>query len=645
MAMQIVSDVQEEHCFFPSEVNHRLGNSPWKLIKSIHSENSQICRTVNPDESNLCDFLLTKTSGGLSVRIYKNDVQDEAKTPSNWGYSQRIKWFRCSCNECPVKYQIRRITQTLAIYQAGQHAHPPRALAGLSVDAKAALNPFANQKDGAGRFLRSIREHDFPSDIRTILLNGIDESDKDAMKTFKRSCQNYLFRKNQSKKKHKVANPAIGENQSDFLKWLGSRLKNPCDLRNPDSVHPNDRQKVIVLSEHGAIRNDADMKSDQIIVTSYEMLASISKIGQYFQNHQEGILMEIDYTQGLIQDFVVGCVGVSDANRVFHPIIFEINLKEDGDGAKSALSICSAIFKRLIPSRKLKLCRVLKDGGSALSSATKSLGYRELSCLSHLIRNGWGVKKGHGSGYMGSLPTYLKSKNCEKNEIKWLTLALICLRHLPSETEYTHAVLLLRSHCIQHKFTFCRTNAIKSHVFQYYFPLLPRLNFHPGEPRSTNGLEKTLGVTKVGSREIFESLHYPTITHAFFNYVATFESKPFAILPKEYKTEWDRLIFLSCPSNNLPLRYRVATVYDFKTGRVTDYTQVLMKESTVIYCPTENYLKVCVESATTNFVREPGNSFSASMDFDLFEKCCNCNPIAMAHLLSVTWKGLYGESI
>lgn len=221
---------------------------------------------------------------------------------------------------------------------------------------------------------------------------------------------------------------------------------------------------------------------------------------------------------------------------MFHPLLFEINLTENWDGAKSALSMCNSIFKKLLPGNIPEIGRVLKDGGSALSFATKSLGYRELSCLSHLIRRGWGVKKGHGSGYMGSLPTYLKNKCVDKDEIKWLTLALICIRHLPSETEYLHCIHLLRAHCLEMKFQFCSmAKGVQDHVFKYYFPFYPRLNFNPMEPRSTDGLEKTLGVNKHGCKEIHHHQNYPSITHSFFNYVSTYSSKSFSTHPREYK--------------------------------------------------------------------------------------------------------------
>ena len=134
----------------------------------------------------------------------------------------------------------------------------------------------------------------------------------------------------------------------------------------------------------------------------------------------------------------------------------------------------------------------------------------------------------------------------------------------------------------------CKTDTVKSHVYEYYFPLSPRLNFSPIEPRSTtNGLEKTLGVTKAGSEEIHKSFHYPSITHAFFNYVATYRTKSFSVEPKEYKHQWDSILSTTS-SLSLPLEYLVATLYDFTTNKLVPISTARQKCSFVVCWPWEN---------------------------------------------------------
>ena len=159
---------------------------------------------------------------------------------------------------------------------------------------------------------------------------------------------------------------------------------------------------------------------------------------------------------------------------------------------------------------------------------------------------------------------------------------------LPSKEEYTHTVHLIRSHCEQKQFQNCKTDTVKSHVYEYYFPLSPRLNFSPMVPRSTNGLEKRLGVTKASSEKSHKSFHYPSITHAFFNYVATYRSKLFSVEPKEYKHQWDSIL-LTTPS--LPLEYLVATLFDSTTNKLVPISTAMQKCSFVVYCPTKHHFK------------------------------------------------------
>ena len=108
---------------------------------------------------------------------------------------------------------------------------------------------------------------------------------------------------------------------------------------------------------------------------------------------EKGSMVEIDYTSGFLPEHVIGCIGTSDADRKFFPILFEINSTENGDGAAISLDIIMRIYQHFGGSVGM----VLKDGGSALACASKSLHLIEFNCLSHMIRQGW-AKRGHGSG-------------------------------------------------------------------------------------------------------------------------------------------------------------------------------------------------------------------------------------------------------
>ena len=67
------------------------------------------------------------------------------------------------------------------------------------------------------------------------------------------------------------------------------------------------------------------------------------------------------------------------------------------------------------------------------------------------------------------------------------------IRFLPAENEYTHAIMLLLAHCQKHNFFIMRDPKVKEYVIQEYFPSIPKINFNPMEPRSTNGLERHSG--------------------------------------------------------------------------------------------------------------------------------------------------------
>ena len=98
------------------------------------------------------------------------------------------------------------------------HKHPIRAQIGLSIDTKAALDhSYIQQANGPGIFIKKLCEPEFPSDIRSVLFNRLNITNKDQMKKFKKQCQNYVSLKKSLKKQKKIANPDIGDNQSDFV--------------------------------------------------------------------------------------------------------------------------------------------------------------------------------------------------------------------------------------------------------------------------------------------------------------------------------------------------------------------------------------------------------------------------------------------
>ena len=119
------------------------------------------------------------------------------------------------------------------------------------------------------------------------------------------------------------------------------------------------------------------------------------------------------------------------------------------------------------------------------------------------------------------------------------------------------------------------------------------------------------------------------VSHTLSNYVSTYSSKSFATNPREYKNQSDHLILLS--SSRFPLEYFLATVYDYATKQLlVDISEALEEWNFTVYWPTENFISKCIEEARANFIAEPGNAFSSSMDLEIFKTCCTCNPVALS---------------
>ena len=126
----------------------------------------------------------------------------------------------------------------------------------------------------------------------------------------------------------------------------------------------------------------ADKMTVQIVFTTYRLLEQLPNCKKFFKRHPEGVLAEIDYTKGFLSQFCYGCLGFSDANRSFHPVLFDVNLTKNSYSARQLLISFQNSLNRF---SSVTCAQVLKDGGSALSSAALLLGMRELSCLSHMI--------------------------------------------------------------------------------------------------------------------------------------------------------------------------------------------------------------------------------------------------------------------
>lgn len=624
---------------FPPFVPHQKQKSHvWKRMQVHECKDSVPSKSITDEEEKLCLKLLSDVSNNIQCRL-SNTTQLSLDSSPHWNKTQMIKYYTCSCRECPVMYQVRRSRNFLAIYKYRDHLHPPRKQHGLNSDAKASIQKYITMKNGVNIFMRNLKNNDFPHDAREAIANGADLFLKSDSKKFKRQCENYVANQKKKIRNNKLTVPSIGQTQNDFYQWIRSKhieVDDLPDLSLFNSTVSSDKpakrdENIIVLS----YLENPDRRTGQIVFTSKELLSTITMCAKYFEKHPDGVLAELDYTKGFVDTFCFGCLGFSDANRTFHPVLFDINYTENSDGAKLLLQKFIQILARF---SCVRCHRVLKDGGSALSSAARSLELKELSCLTHMTRKGWGVKKGHGSGYMGSLPTYLRDKACSQEEIKWLTVALLSLRYIPSVEEYQQAIHLFRRHVEVEKFAFVADESVKNHVYKTYFPMIPNLNLTPIEPRSTNGLERTLGISKQQTKLIYEALDYPSLCHAFFHYIEMYESKDVAILPKEFKKEWD--IIINYSNKDIPLEFKLATAYNRSNGERVELNALFSTPHVIVYCPTLNFLTMALDEAKDQFLKVANNMHHSSLDAKRFSDCVSYNFSACAHLQSICWQHL-----
>jgi hypothetical protein len=327
---------------------------------------------------------------------YKIYTSTGASNHSNWLGTQLARWYICTVPGCHVQYQVRRRNFYLAVYTKGIHHHVdvcPRQY-GLSHLTKKHLMDLRASKNFAEIFVKNLRDDAYPEDDISVLTNGINMDNAEQVKKFKKKCTQFMWRNKKLQRTVKVPKLCVGTNQAAFKSWLDSKFVKVGWLKDPSTVTGPAKSEIMVLQH--SIGHVADSTTGQFIITTYEhissIVASIQKSKQLGMQAY-GVLVEIDYTSGLLQDYSIGCVGASDSDRRFFPFVFDVDINENGDGAFALLSITIDIIKHYNG-----ICyRVLKDGGSALSSAALLLGLEELNCLTHMIRCGW-CKKGHGSG-------------------------------------------------------------------------------------------------------------------------------------------------------------------------------------------------------------------------------------------------------
>jgi hypothetical protein len=246
------------------------------------------------------------------------------------------------------------------------------------------------------------------------------------------------------------------------------------------------RNIIVLHHDVGTRNNDLDNDWSEIIVTFPSTRAALQKASSLWGTGH--VQQEADYAKGLWVDNLrqVGMVGISDADRKFHPTVIAIQKSEDIQGSTNMLSksMEMVIKSSSIPST------CLKDGSMAMRSAGNSLLLIDQDCFAHMIRlpftRGGGVR-----GSRGSLARYLLNHKDEHGKMHYflrdvfdILSFVFALSHITTLHDWVTARDLFMN----------ENQDLPDHVYKQYFPGYPRWGaaaHQPGESRSTQGLEKT----------------------------------------------------------------------------------------------------------------------------------------------------------
>jgi len=201
------------------------------------------------------------------------------------------------------------------------------------------------------------------------------------------------------------------------------------------------------------------------------------------------VQLEIDYSKGFWKGNLrqLGMVGVSDADRRFHPLLISIQKSEDGPGSALVLSTSAEMVSR--SSAVPTTC--LKDGSEALRSGANDAQLIDNDCFAHMTHlpftRGGGIR-----GSRGSLARYLLTCKDEVTKKCRYTLEDVCdilsfifvFSHLTTLQDWVTARQLFMA----------ENEDLPGHVYVQYLPFYPRWGnacHIPGEVQSSQGLEKT----------------------------------------------------------------------------------------------------------------------------------------------------------
>lgn len=324
------------------------------------------------------------------------------------------------------------------------------------------------------------------------------------------------------------------------------------------------------------------------------------------------VQLEIDYSVGLWKDDELqeGMVGVSDADRVFHPIIFSIQRSEDGPGSEAILSLSCDMVTRSVAVP----LTCLKDGAEVLHYGAKHNQLIDIDCFAHMMKQPF--KRGGGlRGSQGSLARYLldrkdSSGKCVHSladvfDILSIVMGIACLTSIP---DYVMARLLFRA----------KNPDLTDHFMNRYVPRYPTFGSacHPsGEAKSGQGLEKTWDYhkkSKTSYQKREKSTDVKAIVGAWSERESIHSNETFATVPTISKADWD---FVALRHNQkVAVNQMSAAYYLLEDGRPLSREEAIgntiASGGFVIYIPNNAYSMKWKEDSVKHLT---GTSTSAGL--------------------------------
>jgi len=603
--------------YFPEEVDGNRNNSPkWKKTDVIASSNTVIgdiysetdkfmVKTMIHNKAFTCWPIYLKTAAKLKKK---------ARTYKCWGNSQCLGYYFCSHPMCNATFQVRRIDGWFALYLCENHYHPDIVQSkGLPRTLKTFASTFVGRKNAAKLVLASIAV--FPEEVSTTILGPLKMADFHGESKQKRQLVNFLY---ESKKSHKAQIlrlqdgqvSKIGRSQSHLAKWLDDRLmtlERACNLSDNECLLDRD---IIVLSHD--LHLGTDGRWTHVTFLAKQVIPILREAVLQTVTRKHGLMAEIDYTCSVEVDNLMqlGTVGISDCDKRFIQVIFDINQTENSKGTTRILHM----FREMVTKMGGHCDKVLKDAAVSLSKAARNVGLVEADCLTHKCRlKSWGG--GRPSGTRGSLETYLMKIGATNDEIKSLTAIMLAIATLPTSDEWSFAVSLVELYLYKEDFSFISNDRGMKHLKECYFPAICRYGpLHSAmEAHSTNGLEKGWDHSKQGI-SIFKDLLNCGGVEAIFNFVSnksaiTMVSTSYNWRPQHKMLDWDRVRgYHVC----LPGRFRHITIYRDGLYETTERflnncnlsEAGMLTEKVVIYVPSSASI---------------GSMYHAALDAEFFE--------------------------